>query len=85
MTPHISAAPSVFPSAMQDPENGEGEGAATAEVQVNEQPNALIACKVPEEVFNARHLKVSCCSVSSISCTDPPLKPNPCNPLLQTA
>ncbi|KAI4900243.1 hypothetical protein NFI96_018167 [Prochilodus magdalenae] len=42
---------------MQDPENGEGEGAATAEVQVNEQPNALIACKVPEEVFNARHLK----------------------------
>ncbi|KAG9262155.1 calcipressin-1 isoform X1 [Astyanax mexicanus] len=41
---------------MQEPENGEG-GAAAAEVQVSEQPNALIACKVPEEVFTARPLK----------------------------
>lgn len=41
---------------MQEPENGEG-GAAAAEVQVSEQPNALIACRVPEEVFTARLLK----------------------------
>ncbi|XP_030636441.1 calcipressin-1 [Chanos chanos] len=40
---------------MQQTENG--EGAATAEVQVNDQPNALIACKVPEEVFNDAQLK----------------------------
>jgi len=33
-------------------------GAATSEVQLNEQPNALIACKVCEELFSEQHLKV---------------------------
>ncbi|XP_067298384.1 calcipressin-1 isoform X1 [Pseudorasbora parva] len=40
---------------MQQSESG--GGAATSEVQVNEQPNALIACKVPEEAFNEQQLK----------------------------
>ncbi|XP_051993122.1 calcipressin-1-like [Xyrauchen texanus] len=34
-----------------------GGGAATSEFQLNEQPNALIACKVPEDVFNEHQLK----------------------------
>ncbi|XP_062865423.1 calcipressin-1 [Trichomycterus rosablanca] len=40
---------------MREPEDGDGAG--TAGVQVNEQPNALIACKVPDEVFNEAHMK----------------------------
>ncbi|XP_055062193.1 calcipressin-1 isoform X1 [Paramisgurnus dabryanus] len=28
-----------------------------SEVQLSDQPNALIACKVPEEVFNEQHVK----------------------------
>ncbi|XP_076838516.1 uncharacterized protein rcan1b isoform X1 [Brachyhypopomus gauderio] len=40
---------------MQEAENG--DGAATADVQVTEQPCALIACKVPEDVFNDTRLK----------------------------
>ncbi|XP_051983467.1 calcipressin-1 isoform X1 [Xyrauchen texanus] len=40
---------------MQQSESG--GVAATSEVQLNEQPNALIACKVPEEVFNEHQLK----------------------------
>ncbi|XP_059409468.1 calcipressin-1 isoform X1 [Carassius carassius] len=40
---------------MQQSESG--GGAATSEVQLNDQPNALIACKVPEEVFNEEQLK----------------------------
>lgn len=41
---------------MQQSESG--GGAATSDVQLNNQPNALIACKVPEEVFNEQQLKV---------------------------
>lgn len=41
---------------MQQSESG--GGAATSEVQLNDQPSALIACKVPEEVFNEQQLKV---------------------------
>nr|XP_021326477.1 LOW QUALITY PROTEIN: calcipressin-1 [Danio rerio] len=40
---------------MQQSESG--GGAATSEVQLSEQPNALIACKVAEEVFNEPQLK----------------------------
>ncbi|KAK7162289.1 hypothetical protein R3I94_004824 [Phoxinus phoxinus] len=40
---------------MQQSESG--GGAATSEVQLNEQPNALIACKVCEELFSAPQLK----------------------------
>lgn len=40
---------------MQQSESG--GGAATSEVQLNQQSNALIACKVPEEVFNEQQLK----------------------------
>lgn len=39
-------------------ESDERNGAATADVQVDEQPNALIACKVSEEVFNDTRVKV---------------------------
>ncbi|XP_027012192.1 calcipressin-1 isoform X1 [Tachysurus fulvidraco] len=38
-------------------ESDERKGAATADVQVDEEPNALIACKVPDEVFNDTHVK----------------------------
>lgn len=38
-------------------ESDKRKGAATADVQVDEQPNALIACKVPEQVFNDTHVK----------------------------
>ncbi|KAM9454235.1 calcipressin-1 [Clarias gariepinus] len=38
-------------------ESDERNGAATADVQVDEQPNALIACKVSEEVFNDTRVK----------------------------
>ncbi len=41
---------------MQQSESG--GGAATSEVQLNNQPNALIACKVPERAFNEQQLKV---------------------------
>ncbi|KAK3510737.1 hypothetical protein QTP70_021332 [Hemibagrus guttatus] len=37
--------------------SGERKGAATADVQVDEQPNALIACKVSDEVFSDTHVK----------------------------
>lgn len=40
---------------MQEPDKR--EGVATAGVQGEEQPNALIACKVPDEVFNDTHIK----------------------------
>ncbi|KAK9980482.1 hypothetical protein ABG768_000087 [Culter alburnus] len=40
---------------MQQSESG--GGAATSEVQLNDQPSALIACKVAEEVFNEQQLK----------------------------
>ncbi|ROL45357.1 Calcipressin-1 [Anabarilius grahami] len=41
---------------MQQSESG--GGAATSEVQLNDQPSALIACKVAEEVFNEQQLKL---------------------------
>lgn len=46
----------MFTFAMQ--ESDKRKGAATAEVQVDEQHNALIACRVPEEVFSDTHVKV---------------------------
>lgn len=39
-------------------ESDKRKGAASADVQVDEQANALIACRVPEEVFTDTHLKV---------------------------
>ncbi|KAI5629595.1 calcipressin-1 [Silurus asotus] len=39
-------------------ESDQRKGAATAaDVQVDEQPNALIACRVPDEVFNDTRVK----------------------------
>ncbi|MCI4393574.1 calcipressin-1 isoform X1 [Pangasianodon hypophthalmus] len=38
-------------------ESDKRKGAATTDVQVDEQPNALIACKVPDEVFNDTRVK----------------------------
>ena len=37
----------------------EESGEATVDVQFTDLPNALIACKVTEEVFNDQSLKVS--------------------------
>lgn len=42
---------------MQQDENG-GEEEATVDVQFTDLPNALIACKVPEDLFNEGSLKV---------------------------
>ncbi len=42
---------------MQQAENG-GEEEATVDVQFTDLPNALIACKVPEDLFNEGSLKV---------------------------
>lgn len=42
---------------MQQTENG-GEEEATVDVQFTDLPNALIACKVPEDLFNEGSLKV---------------------------
>lgn len=36
-----------------------GEEEATVDVQFTDLPNALIACKVPEELFDEGSLKVS--------------------------
>lgn len=52
----VQPRPFLFTSAMQ--ESDERKGAATADVLVDEQPNALIACKVADEVFNDTHVKV---------------------------
>lgn len=41
---------------MQQAEKG---GEATVDVQFTDLPNALIACKVTEDVFNDQSLKVS--------------------------
>lgn len=41
----------------QQAENG-GEEEATVDVQFTDLPNALIACKVPEDLFNEGSLKV---------------------------
>lgn len=48
---------------MQQAENG-GEEEATVDVQFTDLPNALIACKVPEDLFNEGSLKVrtKCCA-----------------------
>uniref|UniRef100_A0A673BES4 Uncharacterized protein n=1 Tax=Sphaeramia orbicularis TaxID=375764 RepID=A0A673BES4_9TELE len=43
---------------MQQSENGSAEE-ATVDVQFTDLPNALIACKVPEELFNEGSLKTS--------------------------
>lgn len=43
---------------MQQVENC-GEEEATVDVQFTDLPNALIACKVPEELFDEGSLKVS--------------------------
>ncbi|GLD72434.1 calcipressin-1 isoform X1 [Lates japonicus] len=43
---------------MQQAENG-GEEEATVDVQFTDLPNALIACKVPEDLFNEGSLKAS--------------------------
>lgn len=49
---------------MQQAENG-GEEEATVDVQFTDLPNALIACKVPEDLFNEGNLRVSTkCSAS---------------------
>lgn len=42
---------------MQQVENC-GEEEATVDVQFTDLPNALIACKVPEDLFNEGSLKV---------------------------
>lgn len=42
---------------MQQAENG-GEEEATVDVQFTDLPNALIACKVPEDLFNEGSQKV---------------------------
>lgn len=43
---------------MQQVENC-GEEEATVDVQFTDLPNALIACKVPEDLFDEDSLKVS--------------------------
>lgn len=48
---------------MQQAENGGGGGGggeeeATVDVQFTDLPNALIACKVPEDLFNEGSLRV---------------------------
>lgn len=43
---------------MQQVENC-GEEEATVDVQFTDLPNALIACKVPEDLFDEDDLKVS--------------------------
>uniref|UniRef100_A0A0F8APJ0 Uncharacterized protein n=1 Tax=Larimichthys crocea TaxID=215358 RepID=A0A0F8APJ0_LARCR len=45
-----------FEVAMQHAENG-SEEEATVDVQFTDLPNALIACKVPEDLFNEGSLK----------------------------
>lgn len=42
---------------MQQAENG-GEEEATVDVRFTDLPNALIACKVPEDLFQEGDLKV---------------------------
>lgn len=42
---------------MQQAENG-GEEKATVDVQFTDLPNALIACKIPEELFSEGSLQV---------------------------
>lgn len=42
---------------MQQAENG-GEEKATVDVQFTDLPNALIACKVPEDLFHEGSLRV---------------------------
>lgn len=44
---------------MQQVENCGGEEEATVDVQFTDLPNALIACKVPEDLFDEDGLKVS--------------------------
>lgn len=53
---------------MQQVENC-GEEEATVDVQFTDLPNALIACKVPEGLFNEGSLKVrtKCCDSVLIS------------------
>ncbi|KAM9327403.1 calcipressin-1 isoform 1-T1 [Pholidichthys leucotaenia] len=44
---------------MQQAEAGDTEEETTVDVQFTDLPNALIACKVPEDLFNEGSLKVS--------------------------
>lgn len=44
---------------MQKAENGREEEEATVDVQFTDLPNALIACKVPEDLFDEGSLKVN--------------------------
>lgn len=53
-----SKAPNAAVTSVAMQQSESGGGAATSEVQLNDQPSALIACKVPEEVFNEQQLKV---------------------------
>ena len=53
---------------MQQAEGG-GDQEATVDVQFTDLPNALIACKVPEDLFNEGGQKVrTACCVSSLLC-----------------
>lgn len=44
---------------MQQADNGGEEEEATVDVQFTDLPNALIACKVAEDLFNEDRFKVS--------------------------
>lgn len=50
-----------YSAVMQQVENGREEE-ATVDVQFTELPNALIACKVQEDLFNEGSLRVSVCA-----------------------
>lgn len=50
---------------MQQAENG-SEEEATVDVQFTDLPNALIACKVPEDLFNDGSVKVRTTSCAAV-------------------